>query len=153
MTQIHRVAILIPLVVSAPVVLATIFIHAMAVYGTVTFFRHERRQGRTGTVLLIDIFIAALAILVAFLAHLLEIALWACLFLACKEFQDFGSAFYHSAVNYTTLGYGDIVMSPTWRLLGPLEGANGALMFGVSTALIFAITQSLVVTRYVDLKD
>jgi hypothetical protein len=102
---------------------------------------------------LIDIFIAALAILVAFLAHLLEIALWACLFLACKEFQDFGSAFYHSAVNYTTLGYGDIVMSPTWRLLGPLEGANGALMFGVSTALIFAITQSLVVTRYVDLKD
>jgi hypothetical protein len=44
-------------------------------------------------------------------------------------------------------------MSPTWRLLGPLEGANGALMFGVSTALIFAITQSLVVTRFVDLKD
>jgi hypothetical protein len=125
----------------------------MAVYGTVNFFRHERSQGHTGTVLLIDIFITALAILFAFLAHLLEIALWACLFLACKEFQDFGSAFYHSAVNYTTLGYGDIVMSPTWRLLGPLEGANGALMFGVSTALIFAITQSLVVTRFVDLKD
>jgi hypothetical protein len=153
MTQIHRVAILIPLLVSAPVVLGTILVHALALYATITFFRHERRLGRAGTALSIDIFIAALAISFAFLAHLLEIALWAWLFLICKEFQDFGSAFYHSAVNYTTLGYGDVVMSPTWRLLGPLEGANGALMFGVSTALIFAVTQRLILTRFVDLKD
>jgi hypothetical protein len=153
MMQIHRVAILIPLAVSAPAVLATILIHSLALTATVHFFRRERRLGRTGIALSIDIVIASLAISFAFLAHLLEIALWAWLFLICKEFQDFGSAFYHSAVNYTTLGYGDIVMSPAWSLLGPLEGATGALMFGVSTALIFAVTQRLILTRFVDLKE
>jgi len=69
----------------------------------------------------------------------------------CGEFSAFGTAFYHSAVNYTTLGYGDIVMSPSWRLLGPLEGANGMLMFGVTTAIIFAIIQRLLHSRFEDL--
>jgi hypothetical protein len=60
----------------------------------------------------------------------LEIALRAGLFLICGEFGDFGVAFYHSAVNYTTSGYGDIILTASWRLLGPLEAANGALLFG-----------------------
>ena len=36
-------------------------------------------------------------------------------------------AFYHSAVNFTTLGYGGIVMSEEWRLLGPQEEVSGTL--------------------------
>jgi hypothetical protein len=56
-------------------------------------------------------------------------------------------------VNYTTLGYGDVIMSPSWRLLGPLEGADGALMFGVSTAMIFSVTQRLILARFVDLRN
>jgi hypothetical protein len=75
------------------------------------------------------------------------------LFLLCGEFPDWGSAYYHSAVNYTTLGYGDIIMSPAWKLLGPLEAADGALMFGVSTAMVFAVTQRLFLTRYADLRE
>jgi hypothetical protein len=71
----------------------------------------------------------------------------------CREFRDFGTAFYHSAVNYTSLGYGDFIMSPSWRLLGPLETANGALLFGVSTAMIFAVIVWLIQIRFKDLKD
>jgi hypothetical protein len=44
-------------------------------------------------------------------------------------------------------------MSPSWKLLGPLETANGMLLFGVSTAMIFAVIQRLVKVRFVDLKD
>ena len=58
-----------------------------------------------------------------------------------------------SPVNYTTLGYGDVVMSPAWRLLGPMEAADGMLMFGLSTALIFAVILWLIQKRFVDLKD
>jgi hypothetical protein len=89
----------------------------------------------------------------AFVAHLLEIAVWAVVFLLCGEFPAFGTASYHSAVNYTTLGYGDVIMTPSWRLLGPLEATNGALMFGVSTAIIFAVLLRLVEARFVDLRD
>lgn len=153
MAQIHPVRILIPLAVGSIAVLSTIFIHALTLGATVNFFRHERRLGRTGTGFWINLAIAGQVIAFAFLAHLIEIAVWAGLFVVCGEFQEFGTAYYHSAVNYTTLGYGDLIMSPSWRLLGPLEGADGALMFGVSTAMIFAVTQRLILTQFTDLKD
>jgi Ion channel len=43
------------------------------------------------------------------------------------QVKTFAVAFYHSAVNYTTLGYGDLVMSEQWRLLGPQEAVSGTL--------------------------
>jgi hypothetical protein len=42
------------------------------------------------------------------------------------------------------VGSGEVVLSPHWKLLGPLEAATGLLMFGVSTALIFAVIQRLI---------
>jgi hypothetical protein len=79
--------------------------------------------------------------------HLLSIALWALLLCLCGEFGQFEAAYYHSAMNYSTLGYGDIVMSIRWRLLGPLEAINGVMMFGISTALFFALMQRLIDRR------
>jgi Ion channel len=153
MTQIHRIATLLPLAVGASAVVCTIFIHVLTLSVTVNFVRRERRLGRAGTSMWIDVAIVALAISFALVAHLIEIAVWAMLFIICGEFPEFGPAYYHSAVNYTTLGYGDVIMSPSWRLLGPLEAANGALMFGVSTAMIFAVVQRLILDRFVDLRD
>ena len=152
MTQPHQVAILMPIAVGAITVLCTIFIHALALAATVNFFRYERRQGRTGAGFAIDLTIVVLVMTFAFIAHLMEISIWARLFIICGEFQQFGIAFYHSAVNYSTLGYGDLLMTPSWRLLGPLEATNGALMFGVSAAMVFAVIQRLVLARFEDLR-
>ena len=149
----HRIATLLPLAVSASAVVCTIFLHALTVSATVNFVRHERRRGRAGTSVWINVAIVALVVSFAFVAHLLEIAVWAVVFVLCGEFSEFGTAYYHSAVNYTTLGYGDVLMTPAWRLLGPLEAANGALMFGVSTTMIFAVIQRLLQDRFVDLRD
>jgi hypothetical protein len=153
MTQPDRVAILLPLLVGAGATLGTICIHALAVNGTINFLRREEKFGRTGRGLSIDLRIVVLVISLALAAHLIEIALWAGLFMLCGEFQVFGIAYYHSAVNYTTLGYGDLIMTPAWRLLGPLEAADGSLMFGVSTAMTFAVVLRLIQARYVDLRD
>jgi hypothetical protein len=77
--------------------------------------------------------LATLMLIVVLLAgHLAQVAVWAAVLMVAGKFGEFAVAFYHSAVNYTTLGYGDIVMSPRWRLLGPLEAANGTLAFGWS---------------------
>jgi hypothetical protein len=153
MMQTHRFAILIPLLVGASGVACTISIQALAVSATVNFVRHERRLGRAGAGFWIDVSIAALAITISMVAHLLGIASWAVLFLICGEFSEFGAAYYHSAGNYTTLGYGDVIMTPSWRMLGPLEAANGMLMFGVSTAIVFAVIQRLIQARFADLRD
>jgi hypothetical protein len=80
----------------------------------------------------IDLIIVMLAISFALVAHLID-SLWARLFKICGDSHKFGTAYHHSAVNCTTLGYGDWIMTPSWRLLGSIEAADGALMFGVST--------------------
>ena len=151
MTQVHPVAIVTPLIVGAGAVLCTIFIHSLALGATVNFFRRETRLGRAGMRYLIDLAIVVLVMSFAFAAHLIEVAVWAWLFMVCGEFPEFGAAYYHSAVNYSTLGYGDVIMSPAWKLLGPLEAADGSLMFGVSTAMIFAVILRLIRARFADL--
>ena len=139
--------------VGACVVVCTILIHALAVRATVSFVRYEKKLGRVGTASWIDVAIVVLTVSITLAAHLFEIALWAVLFVICREFPEFGTAYYHSAVNYTTLGYGDLIMTPSWKLLGPIEAADGMLMFGVSTAIVFAVIQRLIETRFVDLRS
>jgi hypothetical protein len=153
MTQIHRIPILIPLAVGVITFACTIFVHVLPLGTTVTIVRREKRLGLAGVSFWSEFAIVAWIILFSLVAHLIEIALWAAVFMICGEFHEFGMAYYHSAVNFTTLGYGDLIMSPKWRLLGPLEAANGILMFGVSTAMIFTLILRLTQARFADLKD
>jgi hypothetical protein len=95
-----------------------------------------------------EMVIVGSATLLAPAAHLIEITVWAMVFVLCREFTRFGPAFYHSAMNYTSLGYDEMVMSSSRKMLGPLETADGMLMFGLSTAMIFAVIQRLVETRF-----
>jgi len=143
---------MLPLAAGIATSACTIVVHALALNAIIHFVRHERRLGRAGVRFSIDVAVVAVAIMIALAAHLIEMALWAVLFAVCGEFRDIGTSFYHSAVNYTTLGYGDIAMSRRWKLLAPLEAADGMLMFGVSTAMIFAVIQRLVQTRLADLQ-
>lgn len=85
---------------------------------------------------------------VLFLGHLLQIAVWALIFQWVGVFGDFATAFYHSTVNYSSLGYGDLVMDPPWRLAGALEASVGVMMFGVSTATLFAAISRLFGARF-----
>ncbi len=80
--------------------------------------------------------------LILVFGNLLQAALWALVFMLLGEFSSFSEAFYHSLVNFATLGYGDFVMSDTWKLLGPLEALNGILMVGVSTSALMWILQN-----------
>jgi hypothetical protein len=152
MNDTHPILLLIPVAVGSATVICTIFIHALPLSATVRFVRREKKLGHLGSNFRRDMGVVMRVILSAFVAHLIEMAVWAILFVICGEFSDFATAYYHSAVNYTSLGYGDIIMSRHWRLLGPLETADGMLLFGVSTAMIFAVIQRLVEARYSELK-
>lgn len=82
-------------------------------------------------------------LLILFASNLLQIALWSGLFLGLGEFGDLNTAFYHSMVNFSTLGYGDLVMSVERRLLGALEAANGVMMLGLSTSVLYWLVGAL----------
>lgn len=73
------------------------------------------------------------------LLHLLQIAVWAFHYSWAKALPDLSSAFYFSMVTYTTTGYGDLVLSEEWRLVGGVEALTGILMCGLSTGMFFAV--------------
>lgn len=75
------------------------------------------------------------------LGNCAQLTVWAILFRILGEFDALEVAVYHSAVNFASLGYGDIVMSERFRLLGPLEAINGVAMIGVSTAVLMTVLQ------------
>jgi hypothetical protein len=83
--------------------------------------------------------VLVLTIVWIFVLHTAEIWCWAALYLWLGEFDAMERALYFSTVTFTTLGYGDITLHERWQLLSGLEAANGVILFGVSTAFVFAV--------------
>ena len=81
------------------------------------------------------------------LIHGLEISLWALFYRWEGCLPDAETAFYFSGATYMTIGYGDVVLSRPWRMLGPIEGATGILMCGLSTGTFFAVVSRIYPAR------
>ena len=79
-----------------------------------------------------------------FLAIVIEAWVWALLYLfhpLITTLPDLETAFYFSMVTFTTLGYGDVVLTGNWRTLASIQAANGVIVFGWTTALLFVFIQ------------
>lgn len=105
----------------------------------------NRSKGRTT-------YVISMMMTLLFVGHLIQVAVWAFLFRQVGEFTDYATAFYHSMVNFASLGYGDIVMSENWRLLGAIEASTGVLMFGLSAGAMLSI-MSFMLTHGDHFKD
>ena len=77
------------------------------------------------------------------LIHTVEIWTFAALYLELNCFNHFEEALYFSTVTYATIGYGDLVMPHSWRILGAIEGAAGIVMLGWSTAFLVSLLSQL----------
>jgi hypothetical protein len=135
------------LLLGTGLLVASVLSFAIAIALVVSLMSRVIRTGYSGESFWKSVAIMIVITLVMAAAHLMEIVLWATAFRASSEISTFEKAFYFSAQNYTTLGYGDIVLSGRWRLLGPLEAINGLLLFGLSTAVMFAALSRLVSGR------
>ena len=128
------------LMLGLPTMIGCLLLQALLISAAIRYYRKRRHrvQGQsfwrtTGVITGVMMLLTA--------GNLAQVGVWALLFQLLDEFQLYGDAFYHSAVNFATLGYGDIVMSARHRLLGPLEAINGALMIGASTATLMVAFQ------------
>lgn len=80
-------------------------------------------------------------------ALVLELLAWAGIYIVLGEFDAIEPAVYFSNVTFTTVGYGDIVLSPGRRLLASFQAANGIIMFGWTTAVVIAAVQRVMRPR------
>lgn len=96
---------------------------------------HESRLRQAALILVIVFGIFAL--------HTLEIWSYALLYLALGETRAFEEALYFSTVTFASLGFGDIVLSPRWRLVSAIEAANGVVLFAWSTTFLLTVNARL----------
>ena len=89
--------------------------------------------------LVIGSMIVTVTILMA--AHASEVMVWSLAYALVGAAPADADLVYFAFVNYTTLGYGDVVPVERWQLLGPMTAMNGVLLFGWSTAVIFEVLQ------------
>ncbi len=135
------------LLVGFALALGTIVVHGLVVHTIVMALRRNLQRGLLGMRLWVNLTFIMSTTLLALVGHLAEIALWAFALDICGAVADISAAVYSSAGSYTTSG-SDIVLATRWKLLGPFEAVCGMLMFGVSTAFIFAVIQRLIHAQF-----
>ncbi len=133
------------LLVSAAVSFGNIAIHAIVMAAVLWVARaaDERATSRR-SLRLAAVMIATVSVLMT--AHIAEVAVWSLAYRIVGAAPPGTAFFYFAFVNYTTLGYGDVIPIERWHLLGPMTAMNGVLLFGWSTAVIFAVLRKTMVT-------
>ena len=127
----------------AALIAATAFVHGIFVAAAASIFRAVKGRARGVVRFLRDSVLLVVLVLWLMLAHLIEIGIWAGVYLHYDLFTEFETALYFAAASYTTLGFGDVLLPVDWRLLSGATAANGLLLFGLSAAFLFDATGQL----------
>jgi hypothetical protein len=121
-----------------------ITIHALVMTIVVQVARSAGAKKKSrSSLFLIAVMIPTVLVLMA--THAIEVIVWSLAYAMVDVARAGADLTYFAFVNYTTLGYGDIVPVAPWRLLGPITAMNGVLLFGWSTAVIFELLRRTLV--------
>ncbi len=132
-----------PLIAGFTLIALNVAIHAV---GVVTLLRllaayrpfWRRHASSLVTVLSLSWVVATLVFL-----HMVELMVWASYFRLQGLFPDFETATYFSLATYTTTGFGDVVLTKDWRILGSVEGLVGILMMSWSGAILIGVITNI----------
>ena len=137
------------LLVSIAVSLCNIAIHAIVMAAVLRVARATSKRATSHQSLrLIVVMTATVSVLMA--AHIAEVVAWSTAYAIVDVAPPGTDLIYFAFVNYTTLGYGDVTPLQRWSLLGPMTAMNGVLLFGWSTAVIFAVLQRALTTSRIE---
>lgn len=130
------------LALSTLMVLLTVAIHAAGIFTLSRVLRLEELEeakehihplslrGISGTIIVI---------LGLFVLHGVEIWLYAFLYLGIGSVSGLREAVYFSTITYGAIGYSDAAMAERWRLVSAIEGINGIILIGWSTAFFVTL--------------
>ena len=131
--------------------ICNIMIHAVVMTAVVRASQATAvRTASRPNLLLIAVMVATVSVLMA--AHTCEVIVWSLAY-GLVDAGPVNSNLYFAFVNYTTLGYGDVLPVERWRLLGPMTAMNGVLLFGWSTAVIFEVLRKAMAGRALALES
>ena len=134
------------LIVSTVMVLITVGIHGSGIILLSKMLRLESQEEQAHHVPAFSaraFLFMQLLVLALFALHGFEIWLYAIVYVLTGAVGDMASALYFATISYAAIGYSDVHISPDWRLVGAIEGINGLLLLGWSTAFFVAVVTRL----------
>jgi hypothetical protein len=121
----------------AIVIALTVVVHTLGLMSVTHFMTwfigRIRLHGRRSRVIAM-----ITVVLGVFLVLSVEVWIWAMAFVLLGVVKDIETALYFSTITFSTVGYGDVVPAHEWRQFAALEGINGFLLIGWSTAYLVA---------------
>ncbi|MEY4249402.1 MAG: hypothetical protein RJA87_1035 [Pseudomonadota bacterium] len=127
------------LVIASAMVAANIIIHLVGLGLLLALMRRHGGHLVTKQAAIQQAFILMGVAFGLFALHTIEIWGYAILFYAIGATESFEAALYYSTATYATIGYGDVVLDHRWRILGAIEGGNGVILLGWSTAFFVSV--------------
>lgn len=122
----------------------TVSLHAFySIYAIHELRKHYRKNMILNHPVRLAFYLQVKHVVLLLLVHCLETSLWAAFYTYKKGLPDYATALYFSIVSYATIGYGDVVLPSSLRLVGATEGIVGTLMAGWSVAILVGIMQIL----------
>lgn len=131
------------LAASTVLVAATALLHLAGLAGLIALLQTHGGRVRTPHVLMDQALLVLIAVFAIIALHGVEIWLYAAAYFAAGELPNFEDALYFSTSTYATIGYGDVVLSRAWRVVAAIEGVNGIILLGWSTAFFVSIVRRL----------
>lgn len=131
------------LALSATMVCFTVVVHFTGLLLLLRLLRHRAYRFHTQESVVGQGALIVSVVIGIFIIHAIEIWSYAAVFDIIGAIKDFEQSLYFSTVNFTTLGYGDITLSREWRLFAAIEGANGLVLIGWSTAFLMSVTSRM----------
>lgn len=131
------------MIIGLLLVTATVMIHAMALNYIIVMLKQISKIVRRFVYGDWRVLVLTITVLAIFLSHVIQIWIWAGVYLVVGALPDLESALYLSTSAFTTVGFGDVVLDKDWRLLSAFQAANGFILFGWSTAFLFEVMYRL----------
>ncbi len=124
------------LLLGAVIITLTIVVQVIFMGTLAAFFGKVKHLITTGRRAVNNIIIMSVSVLWLVLGITINTWIWAFTLILIGEFHELEGALYYAITSFTTLGYGDILLSEQWRIFGSLSAVNGLIVFGLNTAFL-----------------
>jgi hypothetical protein len=127
-------------------VILTVMIHGLGLFNLAKILRLETREEAAAHIDALSLrgMLATLSVILGLFAlHGVEIWLYAFLYETIGAVQGIRESVYFSTITYAAIGYDDGAMAERWRLVSAIEGINGIILIGWSTAFFVTVVARL----------
>lgn len=138
---------LVELTIATGLVLITVLIHGLGLALLVRVMRVDGERAspeiRPDPLSPRGIFYTLIFVMALLLLHGIEIWLYGFAYFFLGAIGDLREAIYFSTITYATIGYDDHALGEQWALIAGIEGINGIILLGWTTAFFIAVETRL----------